>query len=279
MGLPSVGEVMVLQDYFPHDLSFANGIAFTGGAIGMILFPPFAEYLNNIFGWKSAMMILGATTFNVCVAGVIMRAPTTKDYATIKQSESKSDEENLSKCEQFQRTFKSFFGFASIAQEPILVTYLAAFCLWSISAAGWVIFLVSYTVTLGYSAQTASFLSSMGGVGTLIGRLLSWPLTEHSFLTERTLFIVLSFGSAMTLAIYPFVTSYWLLTVISFFTGVFIGTPTPVVIMMLKELFPKDTDAFTGAVGLHYFALGIGLLSGGPLTGKPSSRYIHYSNV
>ncbi|XP_072037354.1 monocarboxylate transporter 13-like [Amphiura filiformis] len=268
MGLPSVAEVMALNDYFPDDLSVANGLAFTGGAVGMIIFPPFAEYLNILFGWRPAMLLLGAACFNICIAGVIMRPPKKSIYRTVSQESLQTyDADEDDKLAKFRKTCSSFFGFSVLAKEPILVTYLAAFCLWSIASAGWVIFLVPYTITLGYSAQTASFLSSIGGVGTLIGRLLTGPLTQRGLVTGRVLFIFLSFGSAGTLILYPFVQSYWVLVVISFLVGLCIGTPTPVVIVMLKELLPSDKDAFTGAIGLHYFALGMGLLSGGPLTG------------
>ena len=257
MGLPSVAQVMVLHDYFHEDLSVANGLAFTGGAFGMIILPPFAEYLITLFGWKSAILLLGAACFNVCVAGVIMRQPKNSAYKSLPQSD-KSEKQNGKdgknrKFSIFKRTVISYLGFRILSKEPVLIIYLVSFCLWSIAMSGWVIFLVSYTMTLGYSPQTGSFLSSIGGVGTLIGRLISGPIENQKLLSGRTLFVILSFGSAGTLVLYPFVQSYLALMVVSFSVGLFLGTPTPVVIVMIKELIPSSTEEFTGAVRFTLF--------------------------
>lgn len=265
---------MVLNDYFGENMSVANGIAFTGGAFGMIVFAPFVEYLISMFGWRGAVLILGAVCFNICVTGALMRPPRRGSaYKSLTQTDAKCrDRDTSENAARFQKTLMSYFGFDALAKEPILVLYLTAFCLWSIATAGWIIFLVSYTITLGYSPQVASFFSSIGGVGTLIGRLLTGPITDIGMLSGRAMFCVLSIGSSATLILYPFVESYWALAIVSFLVGFFVGTPTPVVILMLKELFPNDNEAFTGAVGLHYFALGVGLLTGGPLTGKLCAR-------
>ena len=279
MGLPTVAEVMVLHDYFDEDFGVASGIAFTGGAIGMIIFPPLTEYLITLFGWKSAILLFGAVCFNVCVAGVFMKQPKNSAYKSLPQSD-KSEEQNCKngKLFKFKRTFVSYLGFSILSKEPILITYLASFCLWCIALSGWVIFLVSYTMSLGYPAQTGSFLSSIGGVGTLIGRLMSGPIENQKLLSGRMLFVILSFGSAGTLVLYPFVQSHLALVVVSFLVGVFLGTPTPVVIVMIKELMPASTEEFTGAVGLHFFALGIGLLAGAPLTGKSIGMLLFVSH-
>ena len=55
---------------------------------------------------------------------------------------------------------------------------------------------------------------------------------------------------------------------ISLLVGVFLGTVPSVSILVLRDLFADDPDAFGSAVGLHLLTRGIGRIIGGSLTGK-----------
>ncbi|XP_072025587.1 monocarboxylate transporter 13-like [Amphiura filiformis] len=54
-GLPLVAKVVALRDYFKDNFSLANGIAFAGGAVGMIIFAPLMEFGIRTYGWRGAM--------------------------------------------------------------------------------------------------------------------------------------------------------------------------------------------------------------------------------
>ena len=41
------------------------GVASSGGAIGIVLFPPIADFLQDIYGWRAAMLIIGAINANM----------------------------------------------------------------------------------------------------------------------------------------------------------------------------------------------------------------------
>ncbi|XP_072046522.1 monocarboxylate transporter 11-like [Amphiura filiformis] len=65
-GLPSVALLVIIRDYFDIRFSLATGIAYTGSAIGMIVLPSFVEILITSYGWRSAIILLGALCFNIC---------------------------------------------------------------------------------------------------------------------------------------------------------------------------------------------------------------------
>ena len=69
---------------------------------------------------------------------------------------------------------------------------------------------------------------------------------------------------------YPFVQVYWMLGLITFTAGISLGSSAPVFVIILKKILQDDTTGFSGAVGLQYMARGVGMLAGGPLTGKKS---------
>ncbi|XP_072048702.1 monocarboxylate transporter 12-like [Amphiura filiformis] len=64
---------LILKDYFHKRYSLATGLASSGAAIGMVIFPPAMEILIDTFGWRNALFLLGASCFNICAAGALFR--------------------------------------------------------------------------------------------------------------------------------------------------------------------------------------------------------------
>ncbi|XP_072049346.1 monocarboxylate transporter 12-like isoform X2 [Amphiura filiformis] len=73
LGIALVTAPAILKEYFHKKYGLATGLASCGAAIGMIIFPPVMEILIDMFGWRNALFLLGAWSFNQCVAGAIYR--------------------------------------------------------------------------------------------------------------------------------------------------------------------------------------------------------------
>ena len=61
------------MDYFPDDFAFANGASLTGGTTGMMALPPVVEHVVSLYGWRCALGLLGALSFNYVVCGALLR--------------------------------------------------------------------------------------------------------------------------------------------------------------------------------------------------------------
>ena len=316
LGLPMVAKILVLTEYFEENFNTANSIGFTGGAIGMIILAPAADFLISRFGWRGALMISGAVSFNICVAGQVMiHSPeeSSKCYTILTDNDndkSKTDigterklddwktngshcdrkadyhkinlsSQNVLKCccvvkdvdvvdnkDSFCKTLWERLGFITLAHEPGLILYHVAFALQELAVSGWMLFLFTYTISLGYDKQIATFLSSTGGLGTLIGRLFSGPCADKGLCSHRLQIGIFALGGCTCLSLYPFTSVYWHLVLISLMTGLFVGTTTPIYVSLLKEMFPDSSLDFSGSVSLQYTMRGLGMLCGGPLTGK-----------
>ena len=264
-GLPIVARVLILEDYFKTKFTLANGISFTGGAIGMIVFAPLMEFLIEIYGWRGAMFILAALNLNICVAGMLMTQP---DHNMQLLRDEPIDVTFQQSLKQLGTAIARMTSFSTVTTCPILTVYLSAILLHEAVVGGWILFLVSYTITLNYSVQTASFLSAVGGAGALMGRLTLGPFIDAGLITGRMMFFCLAAGGTLTMCSYPFTGDYWLLTLISFMTGFFITSAAPVFVVMIKEITDDKAADFAGAIGLHYVARGAGSLIGGPITGR-----------
>ncbi len=292
--MPTVAKVVVIKDYFETKFSLANGIAFSGGAIGMMILAPLTEFLIGVYGWRGAIALFAAMNMNCCVAGALMVNPRSRgsfdkqmNFSRTIKYDRLSEDSNTEICEknhsgvekpksnekttQFKNSISKLidlFGFSVLSQYPIFTVYLVAMLLHDLVANGWVLFLVSYTITLGYSNKTAAFFSAIGGGGSLMGRVILGPFVDVGYVSGRFVFFLLAVGGAVTMCCYPFTDVYWMLTVLSFMAGLCLASTTPIFIVMIKEITGNDSNAFSGAVGLQFLSRGIGMLSGGPITGK-----------
>ncbi|XP_015592061.1 monocarboxylate transporter 13 [Cephus cinctus] len=70
-GLSFPPTVYIVTSYFVKLRGFANGLCISGSAIGTIVLPPFLQYLLDKFGYRGAVLIMGAITLNTLVCGLL----------------------------------------------------------------------------------------------------------------------------------------------------------------------------------------------------------------
>ncbi|XP_012280353.1 monocarboxylate transporter 13 [Orussus abietinus] len=70
-GLTFPPTVYIVTAYFERLRGFANGLCISGSAIGTIVLPPFLQYLLNHFGYRGAVLIMGAITLNTLVCALL----------------------------------------------------------------------------------------------------------------------------------------------------------------------------------------------------------------
>ncbi|KAK9303258.1 hypothetical protein QLX08_005021 [Tetragonisca angustula] len=70
-GLTFPPTVYIVTSYFERLRGFANGLCISGSAIGTIVLPPFLQYLLDCFGYRGAVLIMGAITLNTLVCGLL----------------------------------------------------------------------------------------------------------------------------------------------------------------------------------------------------------------
>ncbi len=171
-----------------------------------------------------------------------------------------------------------YIGVSVLTHYPILFIYFFAMTLHEFVSGGWVVFLVPYSVSLGFNLKASSFLTTVGGVGALIGRLVVGPFVDGGLISGRMMFCILATSGALVMFIYPFTSMYWGLSVVSFLTGFFLASTTPIFVVMMRDILHEGANGFAAAVGWHYRARGFGTLFGGPITGEfQSSGFFYYT--
>lgn len=59
--------------YFDKRRSLANGLSVAGSGVGSFLIPPILHFLIERFGIQGCILLLGAFSFHLCIAGMLYR--------------------------------------------------------------------------------------------------------------------------------------------------------------------------------------------------------------
>nr|XP_012235399.1 PREDICTED: uncharacterized protein LOC105679747 isoform X2 [Linepithema humile]XP_012235400.1 PREDICTED: uncharacterized protein LOC105679747 isoform X2 [Linepithema humile] len=70
-GLSFPPTVYIVTQYFEKLRGLATGLCISGSAIGTIVLPPLLQYLLDCFGYRGAVLIMGAITLNTLVCGFL----------------------------------------------------------------------------------------------------------------------------------------------------------------------------------------------------------------
>ncbi|XP_022105259.1 monocarboxylate transporter 12-like [Acanthaster planci] len=270
------------MDYFPDSFATANGVALAAGTLGMMVIPPFAEWLVALYTWRGALFLLGAVTFNICVLGALLRTYKASFHSKTgyRQAPHKDDmdadeaTENTDgvpgaiggKCKALCRTLLDRFDPKLFVTEPRFSLFQVPSFLAGAVFSGWQLFLVPHAVALGYGNQKSSFLSTFAGLGSLLGRLTSGFLTDHRLIKPMDLFSLacLLCGVSCMIDLLA-VSSFTALSGLATLTGLAIGYTYPLTFAVTHDLIAEERRM--AAFGWQYLSLGAGQIFGGAVSG------------
>ncbi|XP_066591120.1 monocarboxylate transporter 13 [Prorops nasuta] len=93
-GLAFPPTVYIVTSYFLRLRGFANGLCISGSALGSIFLPPALRYLLGTFGYRGAVLIMGAVTLNVWACAFLYQPVEKHMKSAPVSSESDENEEN-----------------------------------------------------------------------------------------------------------------------------------------------------------------------------------------
>ena len=243
----------------------------------MMVLPPLSQYFVDNYGLRGTLLLLSGLIFNGCVAAALMQRPKqTVEYSIISRVDDMETNTNANdkhnrknKTDQgvsFWNHILKHFQVELFVEMPIFTVYQTIFALYAIGIATWVVFLVPHGISKGIPAEKAVFLSTIGGLGTIVGRIGHGPLVDYDIIRDDRLFGMLSLMCGITFLVDPLIDSLAILCVLAFIAGTALGARYPLSMTMTKKLV--DDDHFVSAMGWTHFFTGLGKAVGGALTGK-----------
>ena len=196
----------------------------------MMVCPPLFEMFIQIYGWRGAMLLLGAFNAHTLVCGVMVRPrPKDKGIAEIvveKGTHKKKKGVDYGERSNFRHMMDRLTKYLEFlfVDNPKFIAIMMADLLSGVLFTGWAIFLVPHAMARGMSSQLASFLSSSGAVGLIVGRVLMGPLIQGGCVTALQLYVILAVINAGAFFVDVILTDFPVMASLAFVNGLCTGT-------------------------------------------------------
>ncbi len=150
--------------WFDKNRSLAVSLVSIGGGIAPMVITPFASYLIQTNGWRSAMLsiAIGALIVIVLAALLIRRAPAVLEPAPSAAAQPK----------------RAAMGWSAL-RTPQFIVLAAVFFLCCAAHSGPIFHTVSYAMICGASALAAASIYSVEGLAGLFGRVIFGLLADR----------------------------------------------------------------------------------------------------
>ncbi|XP_022096938.1 monocarboxylate transporter 13-like [Acanthaster planci] len=270
LSLAYIPQVLLLLKAFPTRFSLIFGIAGAGGSFGMMVCPPIVEILTNTYGWRGAMMISAAMVSHVFAFGALQRLPKT-EYAKLKvTSTAESSAEKRKGASSCLRGLVSSIirrlSLQLCIANPRVLLHLTTWLLLGANFHAWVVFLVPHATTRGIGSTEAAFLSTVGGIGHFIGRVIHPFILDYKITTAFGMFLTLSVLNTLSFFVDRVVgDNCTALMFLAFVNGGAIGTINLIIISVSKEIYEERYHVDIFVLGNCLF--GAGEILGGYLAG------------
>ncbi|XP_077990991.1 monocarboxylate transporter 12-like [Glandiceps talaboti] len=263
-GLVFIPSIVLVSYYFKKRHAMANGLAFSGSAMGVMIFPPLCHFLIEHYGWRGALIFLAGLNSNICVFASLFRPPPLKK--TPRKLRAEQDpmltDKSMGEAEQKKKIldvklFKESYTFSLIC----LLLFLLGF-----STFIPLIHLIPRAVYSGIPHGKASLLVSIIGLAGFVGRILHGVIINAGILTPYRMFQIAVLISGIASLLSPFGNTYMLLMAYAAVYGFTSGCYNPLVAVIMKEVVGEEK--LPTAVGFSMLILGLGHLIGSPIAGK-----------
>ena len=267
--------IIATLPYFPTKSAFCISVIGLGSGVGIMIYPPLSEFLVNTYGWRGALLLFSALNAQLCVFGAFIK-PTPSLYKALppderrlRESTSHNDDENkLWECCKFLvKGTCQLLALDVLWYEPKFAIHSFVSFLIGIMYSAWMIYLVPHAVARGIDAKWAAFLSSAGGIGTILGRALQALVMHGGWISAIQLDTLLAFINVFAFVLDPLVSgNYPGLLCLALVNGLCIPTMAVLFLLVAQQVLCEDMS-IQGWGTLNLF-FGVGSLTGGGVIGK-----------
>ena len=263
LGASYVPCMSILAKYFGRRRALATGIAASGSGIGTCIFPVLVHGLQEQYGWRGALLILGAVNLNGVACGALYKKKPQQDgtdkslhTTSTGQIMQRPQASPVSKFRSYLILFKNlrFILFCvcsslSMMASTVIFTHLGA-----------------YAVSVGYSEEDATLLYLIVGVSDTLARFLAGavgqiPMVNTLVFSMVTVFLI----GCLTMA-FPFFITWVALVLYAIFFGVLCAPFNALWLPNVAQMV--DIDVLPTAFGITLLTSVPGTVLGGPIAGK-----------
>ncbi len=243
--VPTVQSILA---YFDKYKSITAIVSTCGLSVGMFVYPPIIRVLDDKYGWRGAILLIGGATLHLIPASALLRQFTPSSNTVNKP---------MSFCQRnfnFHLLKKRGYMFCIISEglvamgNSIINVHLSA-----------------YAVTLGVTVDQGALLFSIIGICGFIGSVTIATIAQKGYISAIGLFCIGISLTGLVTILCPLLETFSQLVIFSTLFGLLFSSYNiqPVVISELVAAHEVGS-----AFGYLLLMAAIGFISGGPLAGK-----------
>ena len=253
LGIHTMPTLTIVSLYFKKYLSVGLGICMAGVGLGCFIFPTLVTFLEQQYGWRGTLLIVGGITLNLTVVGALYRPlPQT---ARDKDQTEHSTSPGLHLAIFFNLAYIMLIINATINWMAITIV---------------VIHLGEYVKFLHYSSKQAALVISAMGLANCVGRLLWGFLNQVPAVTPLRLYFVCYLLQGIATILLPMVDAYlWVLCY-----GVLFGLLQGSISVAMPQILAQAIGMKLMGVGYGYkiTITSVACMAGGPIAGKKNCQ-------
>lgn len=256
LGMSTTTALVVLGYSFDKFRSITVGISVACAGAGMFATGPMIQHLIDNYSIKGAFLLLGAIGSNLILCGALMKPSELEKWHKKFVTDENRTPYNVLKNSLHLKVFKNP-SFCFIILGTIFVGLPYNLIL---------LHLPNYSITQGYSSDQAAFLVALVGLGSTINRIVVGLASGDGGIDV----LLLYFGSVAIAGIstvtFPLYSAYYsgqclYAVIFGLYSGAFCAVITPLCFEMVGLKY------LSTAIGLYFFALGVGGIIGPPIAG------------
>ena len=270
-------SIAIVGLYFKDRFNLAAAMASIGNCVGAMIFPQIIGFLISFYGWRGAVLILGAINCHI-VASVCLYRPLKKLEPTRKGNVTKSSEalevkENKSAKEESGQRLRSICkatakatGIPKLCMKPHFPIVLFSAFVSGITIYCPIIYIAPRVMQHNYSKSQAAILLSLFGVGQILARVIQGLVFGFKYLSTHTVYFLSMLIGAVALFTFGFMSNFGVLGVVAVILGITTGIVVTSMYVVASDVAPKRL--LGPVIGYVVFMSGIGNTLGTVLGGK-----------
>ena len=264
--------------YFDKNLAMANAFGQSGTLFGLMIMPPLSKSLTDFYTWRGSLLILSSIVFHTSAMAALVRPHDPSSSVNELSNSISTDRDSIHRsyqrlsnssdgilcCETIQRSILA--NLQVFIDQPMFLIHTCIFSLLGVSLLAWTIFLVPHAVDSNIPMDKAVFLSTIGGVGGIIGTLHAGQIIDRHWLTSSQAYFCFTIANILAVIGDFFAPSLPMKIVSSLVGGFSLFGRGALRLPMVNDLFDDSRRAV--GLGASYFFYGLACLIGTTIPGK-----------
>eukprot|EP00058_Branchiostoma_floridae_P015232 XP_002600720.1 hypothetical protein BRAFLDRAFT_123499 [Branchiostoma floridae] len=253
-------SVAMLGRYFDKRRALVNGIALSGSGATFAL-APVCQLLEQTYGWRGALLLLGGVTLNLCVSGALLRPIVLAADVVSRDPSPRTpiEPESISHL-----THRKHFDVTLLKKRRFLL-FASADLLSSFSYLIPYVHVVPCARYRGIDETKAPFLLSVAGITEVLARVFSGWFSDLKIISKLHVYMMFIALNALACFLFPLATSYPALLAYSVAMGTCTGGFRALIMPLVADTV--GVVRMPNAFGLTLVCEGVGILLGPPVAG------------